>query len=102
MISNIYCVYDSQCEFYSAPFLAQSKGEALRSFMEAANDDKTYIGRYPAAHTLFELGTYDNLGASYVLHSTPLVIGLASEYVTFKGPIEGFSSSIAQKHVEEV
>lgn len=57
---KMFTVYDSQAEAYLPPFCARSVGEAMRSFEDAANDEKSNICRYPHAFTLFEVGAYDD------------------------------------------
>lgn len=82
MISLVYSVWDSMAEYYSAPFLVKSKGEALRSFIEALADDKSTVGKYPDCFSLYELGKYDDSTASYILHKEPVLIGKGNELRT--------------------
>lgn len=82
MVLKIFSVYDSKAEFHNTPFFMQSRGEAIRGFKEMADDGQTAIGRHPADFTLFELGEYDNLKATFSLHPTPVSLGLALELRT--------------------
>jgi hypothetical protein len=57
---KVFSVYDSKAEAYLRPMFLQTKGLALRSFIEAVNDPKQDIHRYAADFTLFELGEWDD------------------------------------------
>lgn len=81
MKHKIYSVYDSKSEIYNLPFLQRTKGEAIRTFTELANDEKTSIGKNPEDYTLTELGEFDDNTAEYHV-STPTQIGLALEFKT--------------------
>jgi len=81
MILRVFSVYDSKAEAYMQPLFFQTKGLAIRSFSEAANDGKSTISLYPADYTLFELGSYDSDNAKFDLHSTPISVGVAIEFV---------------------
>ena len=86
---KMYCINDSKVEAFLHPFFVNAKGEAIRGFTELANDPKTNIGKYASDFTLFELGEFDNATAKFVLHSTPISIGLALE---FKHPSNNIST----------
>lgn len=78
---KVFCVYDCKVESYGSPFFYKTKGDALRSFSEVANDTKTQIGKYPADFTLFELGDYFEENAKFSIHATPIAIAVAVEFV---------------------
>lgn len=84
MITKIFSVYDSKAEVFGKPFFSGTKGLALRSFTEISNDSASEIGKYPADFTLFELGEYDDSNGSFNLHSTPVSLGIAQEFVNVK------------------
>lgn len=79
MIVKIFSVYDSKVEAYIQPFFMQSRGQAIRAFGDTAGDQTTNIGKHPADFTLFELGEFDDSNASFVMHPTPISIGVAIE-----------------------
>lgn len=80
MISKIFSVFDSKAEAYLPPMFVQSRGVAIRMFSSAVADEKHDFFRYPADYTLFELGQFDDSNAQFILHSTPVSLGLASEF----------------------
>lgn len=86
MIVKMFSVYDSKADFFSKPFFVQSKGEAIRSFTEAANDKSSQIGKYPEDFGLFYIGEFNDSNAQFILAKIPEPIGLALEFVREKYP----------------
>jgi len=82
MLMKICTVYDSKAESFMTPMFFKHRGDALRSFGEAVTDKSTTIGKYPADFTLFDLGTYDELTAKFVLNSTPISIAQGVEFIS--------------------
>lgn len=80
MISKVYTCYDSKSELYLNPFLTRSKGEAIRSFQDIANDLTSQIGKHPADFTLFEIGEYDDTEGEYTMHQSKVNCGNALEF----------------------
>lgn len=78
---KVFTCYDCKVESYGNPFFMKTKGEAIRGFAEVSNDEKSQIAKYPEDFTLFELGEYDDSNGKFVLHSTPISIGKAIEFV---------------------
>ncbi len=76
----LYAVYDSKVKFFHDPFLVRNRGEALRSWSEVANDQKSQISAHPTDFALMELGEYDDQDASIQLHSVPESLGLAVQF----------------------
>lgn len=76
----IYAVYDSKVESYLQPLFFQSKGEAMRSWQTAANDQNTMMCQHPEDFTLFELGSYDEQTGKFENHNTPISVGVAIEF----------------------
>lgn len=79
---KVFSVYDSKSESYCKPIFAEARGLALRSFSEAAAKDDTEIGKYPSDFTLFELGDFDVRTAKFELHTTPVSLGVALEFIS--------------------
>lgn len=77
---KIFCVFDSVAGAYLQPFFMQSKGEALRGWIDVVNDPKTSFNKHPADYTLFELGEYDSLTGSIVTHEVKISLGTALEH----------------------
>ena len=77
MISRIFVVYDSKAEAYLQPHFAPTVGLAMRSWEVAVNSSDTQFGKFPADFTLFEIGTYDDLTGTLVMHQSKVNLGLA-------------------------
>lgn len=81
MLSKVFTVYDSAVEAYLSPFFLPAKGAAIRAFTELVNDPNHQFGKHPADYVLFELGTYDDAKAEFVLHAAPVSMGVGIEFV---------------------
>lgn len=86
MLLKIFTVYDCKAEAYLQPFYCKSKGEALRSFVEIANDKQSQIGKYPEDFTLFELGEFDDSTAKFRMLDAGVALGCALEFVNRSVP----------------
>lgn len=90
MIRKIYCVYDAKAEAYLQPFFCDSKGLAIRGFTDEVNKPTSPFNKWAADFTLFELGSFDDSSAKFLLHSTPISVGVALEFVNaVKDPKQG-------------
>lgn len=82
MIHKIFAVLDSKAETYTHPLIFKTKGEAIRSFSDEANNGNSQISRHPEDYTLFEVGSYDDSNATFDLLPTPTPVGKALEFVS--------------------
>lgn len=80
MVHKIYTVYDSKAETYLPPFFMRSKGEALRAWIQAVNDEQTQFNKYPADFTMFELGEFDDVTGVINNHLAKQSLGNALEF----------------------
>lgn len=77
-----YAVYDSKVGVYEQPFLMRTKGEAIRSWVDVVNDEKTKFNKHPEDFTLMELGEYDDEKGQFInLATGPVAIGVALEFL---------------------
>lgn len=60
MILQIFSVYDKAVQAFMPPFYARSKGEAIRSFSEACNDEKHNFNKHAADFSLMQLGEFED------------------------------------------
>lgn len=74
-------VFDSKVGAFMPPFFTRSRGEAIRSFQDAVNREGSNFKAHAGDYTLFELGSWDDLNAKFVLHETPHSLGLAIEFI---------------------
>lgn len=80
MIYKVFAIFDVDVAVYSRPFFMRSRGEALRMFTDAANDVQTNIGRYPASHTLFEIGEFCDETGAFLSKDAFVNLGNAIEF----------------------
>lgn len=59
MIYKVFSVHDKAVQAFLPPFFCRSKGEAIRSFSEAANDPQRFA-RHAVDYDLVELGEFDD------------------------------------------
>lgn len=76
----VYAVYDSKVKYYHNPIFLRNRGEALRSWEKAANDEKLEIALHPNDFALFELGKFDDQTGTFTPHTTPESLGLAVHF----------------------
>lgn len=77
-----YSVYDSKVGSYMQPFAMRSRGEAVRGWIDAVNDEKTQFNKHPEDFTLMELGEWDDqTGMFQNCASGPVSVGVALEFV---------------------
>lgn len=77
MILNVYALFDTKAAFFGLPFFSQSHGEAMRVCIDAAQDMRSTIARYPSDFILHHIGTYDNT-VGLMTPSLPDAIGHVS------------------------
>lgn len=59
MLLKAYSIRDAKASFYHTPFFKPTEGEAVRDFIQVANDDKGTINKFPEDFDLFEVGEYE-------------------------------------------
>lgn len=60
MILKAYSVYDNATQAFMQPFFARTNGEALRSFSDAINDEKSSLSRHLHDYSLFGIGDFND------------------------------------------
>lgn len=80
MKQYILAVYDSKAEMFNQPMFFKAKGEGIRAFMDECNRDGSAIEKHPEDYTLFEIGQYNVETGLLVPLSTPVSMGLATDY----------------------
>ncbi len=60
MKHNVYSIYDTASALYLRPMFAQSDGQAVRAFSDAATDADNEIGKHPEDYTLVRGGMFDD------------------------------------------
>ena len=65
MKNCLFTVFDSAAEVYCAPFVATSKGAALRQFIDFLGKDGHPFNQHPADYTLFYIGSFDDSSCEF-------------------------------------
>lgn len=81
MILKIYSVFDSAAGAFLQPFFAPTDGLAIRSFMDALNDNANALSKHAADYTLYLLGEFNDADASFSPPQEPvkLMTGLDAQ-----------------------
>lgn len=77
MLQKIFVIRDARAEVYLMPHFVRARGEAIRSFADAVNDDKTQLSKHPEDFMLFEVGEYDDNTGVITPHEQPVAIAKA-------------------------
>lgn len=93
MLQKIFSVYDSKAESYIPPFYCPTSAVAIRNFTQAANEEGHSFNAHAEDYCLFELGTFDDQTAVFVLHKAPFSLGLAQHFIPGRpGTLEAVQS----------
>lgn len=81
MLMTVFAIYDTGISTWRVPIFARNRGEILRSWVEAVNNQKNEFCKHPSDYTLFEIGTWDDDKCKFDLHKTPISLGMAIEFL---------------------
>lgn len=71
MITKVYTVYDTAVAAFMTPFFCRSHGEAIRSFSDAINDEKSNLAKHLQDYSLFYIGDFDDSSGDIVKPLAP-------------------------------
>lgn len=77
---QMYAVFDSKVGAYAAPFLARARGEAVRSFQIACQDDSLPFKKFPADYRLYFVGGWDDIAGRLIPLENPQPVIGADEF----------------------
>lgn len=75
MITPYFAVLDKAVGAFLPPFAQRSKGEAIRSFTDAVNDEKHQFSRHQGDYVLYSIGQFDDATGMFVAVEPERVIG---------------------------
>lgn len=81
MKQRMCSVFDNGVNVWGAPFFVPHVQYALRYFETLARDVKSDVSKFPSQFHLFELGEFDEDAGTFVIHSVPVSLGLASSFL---------------------
>lgn len=82
-----YSIFDLKASVFNTPFFFRSRGEAVRAFIDLANDNKSSISRHPEDYSLFEIGSWDDQSSTFE-SVAPVSLGIASSFVVKDVPVK--------------
>lgn len=89
MIRQIFSIYDSATEMYSAPFYCLTIPEAVRTFSDAVNDPQSPFGKHPECYFLNHIGTFED-SIPTLDGFAPKSLGCADQFITkYDDPVRG-------------
>jgi len=62
---GIFSVFDDAIKAFNTPMFMRSRGEAIRSFSEAARDPNSNIMKFAKDYHLYFLGEYEDATGSF-------------------------------------
>jgi hypothetical protein len=84
MTLQVFAVHDNKAEAYMKPFFAQTKGLALRGFVEACNNPEHDMSRYAADYHIFRIAEYDDATGIITPLETKENLGCALDFIDKK------------------
>lgn len=91
---HVFSVFDKAVKAFMTPFFARSKGEAIRSFMEACNDEKHTFYRHAADYVLFYHGDWDDGSGMFAQPRDPERVVSALECMTRQSEMRDVQSEM--------
>jgi len=83
-MKNLYTVYDVKANIHNNPMVQNNNAEAMRTFAQLANDEKTFISKYPEDYQLCLVGEYDELTGRIVGIEQIQILCRAIDFVEIK------------------
>lgn len=60
MIHALCAIYDSKIKAYMTPFAQPNTQMAIRAFINAIDDQNSFVGKNPSDYSLYKVGEYDD------------------------------------------
>lgn len=80
-IKKVFAVKDVKSGLFNAPFYLFSRGEAIRSFIDATSNAETMLAKWPEDFGLYELGEWNDETAKFTTYDQPYFCGAASDFM---------------------
>lgn len=78
----IVAVHDRQLDCYMRPFVAQARGQAVRSFTDETNRQGSELNMHPEDYELHELGHFDDQTGGVTANDRPVQLAIAANVHT--------------------
>lgn len=80
-LKEVFSIYDSKAEVFHQPMFLNTKGEAIRSFIDEVNREGSPMNIHPEDYTLFHIGSFNQFGGKILPLSTPNSMAVAIECI---------------------
>lgn len=80
MLSRVFCVYDAQAEVFFPPYVAVTRGVAIRQFADMANKEGHQFNVHPDDYILYEVGSFDDSTGQVSMDSSNIRLGSARDF----------------------
>ncbi len=77
----VFAVFDAAAEAFLMPLFFDTKGQAVRTFVDACNAEDHAFHRHAEDYTLFHIGFYDPNKGHLESLATPDSMGVALQFV---------------------
>jgi hypothetical protein len=77
-------IHDQKVGAFMQPFFVRSRGEAMRTFVDAVHDSNSPFGKHPEDFVLFLLAEYDDGDGSFSSATPPPVLLSALDALNLK------------------
>lgn len=71
-------MYDSKIEAFNRPVFFRTRGEAMRSFIDACGREKEFVA-HPEDYTFFEIGVFDDENGHLLNYDNKVVVMTATD-----------------------
>lgn len=82
MIYEEFAILDTAVGAFNTPIFVRSRGQAIRSFQDACNDQKSDFNKFASDYVLYSLGTFDDSTGHHTQAREPERIVSALEVLT--------------------
>lgn len=82
---KVIAVFDAKLDAFMIPAFMQTRGMAMRGFIDACKKEGHEFAKHPEDYTLFELGVYDQESGKFQNHKAPESLGAAIHLIEAVG-----------------
>lgn len=97
---KMFSVHDKAVKAFMPPFTCRSTGEAVRSFMEACNDEKHNFFRHASDYVLYYVGDFDDNAGRCVVLPDPERVLSALECLSSDGAVARRVNGASEEVIE--
>lgn len=78
---KVFSVRDAKADFFMAPLVMRSRGEAIRMFTASVNTPDHVFSKFPADFSMVEIGEFDELTGQISMNENgPVILGVGVDF----------------------